>query len=107
MVAEMVPQKELQPRAFSIMPLVWSLGSVLGPAFGGFFAQPAQQFPSLFGHWAYFKKFPYALPNLIATIFFLISLTSAALFLKVCLITRWPSKLLPKRLTSIQGDIAF
>lgn len=26
-VAEMVPQKELQPRAFSIMPLVWYAGS--------------------------------------------------------------------------------
>jgi hypothetical protein len=26
MVAEMVPEKELQPRAFSIMPLVWSIG---------------------------------------------------------------------------------
>ncbi|RAL60437.1 hypothetical protein DID88_000212 [Monilinia fructigena] len=30
MVAEMVPEKELQPRAFSIMPLVWSLGSIFG-----------------------------------------------------------------------------
>jgi hypothetical protein len=27
--------KELQPRAFSVMPLVWSIGSILGPAFGG------------------------------------------------------------------------
>jgi MFS family permease len=25
-VAELVPQKELQPRAFSIMPLVWTIG---------------------------------------------------------------------------------
>ena len=31
MVAEMVPGKELQPRAFSIMPLVWGVGSVFGP----------------------------------------------------------------------------
>lgn len=84
MVAELVPQKELQPRAFSIMPLVWSLGSVVGPAFGGFFAHPAQQFPSVFGNIEYFKRFPYALPNLMATIFFLISATSATLFLKVC-----------------------
>lgn len=29
-VAEMVPQKVLQPRAFSIMPLVWTIGSILG-----------------------------------------------------------------------------
>ncbi len=30
-VAEMVPFKELQPRAFSLMPLVWNLGSIFGP----------------------------------------------------------------------------
>ena len=31
-VAEMVPQRELQPRAFSVMPLVWSIGSIVGPS---------------------------------------------------------------------------
>ncbi|KAH6609264.1 hypothetical protein Trco_002610 [Trichoderma cornu-damae] len=82
MVAEMVTEKELQPRAFSIMPLVWSLGSVVGPAFGGFFAQPAKQFPDVFGNMELFKRFPYLLPNLLATVFFLISAASATLFLK-------------------------
>lgn len=82
MVAELVPEKELQPRAFSVMPLVWSLGSVVGPSFGGFFAQPAKQYPAIFGDIEFFKQFPYALPNLIATIFFLISVASAALFLE-------------------------
>lgn len=91
MVAEMVPEKELQPRAFSVMPLVWSLGSVVGPAFGGFFAQPARQYPDVFGNIEFFKKFPYALPNLIATVFFLISAASAALFLKVCRSSRVPA----------------
>lgn len=83
-VAEIVPEKELRPRAFSIMPLVWSLGAVLGPAFGGFLAQPARQYPELFGHWDILKRFPYVLPNLVATVFFLISATTAFLFLKVC-----------------------
>ena len=27
-VAEMVPWKELQPRAFSVMPLIWTIGSL-------------------------------------------------------------------------------
>lgn len=31
MVAEMVTEKHLQPRAFSIMPLVWSIGSASNP----------------------------------------------------------------------------
>ena len=83
MVAELVPEKELQPRAFSIMPLVWSLGSVMGPSFGGALADPASQYPHVFGKWEFFKKFPFALPNFVATIFFLISAASASLFLHV------------------------
>lgn len=83
MVAEMVPEKELQPRAFSIMPLVWSLGSIFGPSFGGFFAQPAQNFPDLFGKNKFFLHFPFALPNLIASFLFMIGITTGFLFLKV------------------------
>lgn len=83
MVAEMVPEKELQPRAFSIMPLVWSVGSVFGPAFGGFFARPAEQYPDVFGKYEFFRKYPFALPNIVACIVFFISLMSGLLFLKV------------------------
>ncbi|KAI0396479.1 major facilitator superfamily transporter [Xylariaceae sp. FL0594] len=82
MVAEMVQERELQPKAFSIMPLVWSIGSVFGPAFGGLFAKPAEQFPGLFGNSHLFKKFPFALPNILAGVVFLISLSTATLFLK-------------------------
>lgn len=85
MVAEMVPERELQPRAFSIMPVVWSIGSIIGPSFGGFFAEPAEQYPEIFGHMEFFKKFPFILPNLILTIVFCISVTVAVLFLHVSL----------------------
>ncbi|KAL2122763.1 hypothetical protein VTJ04DRAFT_3218 [Mycothermus thermophilus] len=88
MVAEMVPEKSLQPRAFSIMPLVWSIGSVFGPAFGGFFARPADQYPNIFGHIEFFKRFPFALPNLMACCIFLISFTTGLLFLKETLHTK-------------------
>jgi MFS family permease len=82
MVAEMVQERELQPKAFSIMPLVWSVGSVFGPAFGGLFAKPADQFPGLFGNSYFFNKFPFALPNMLAGVVFLVSLSTATLFLK-------------------------
>lgn len=82
-VAEMVPQRELQPRAFSIMPLIWTIGSIFGPAFGGALASPAVRHPELFGKSAFFKKYPFALPNLVACVFFLIGLTTGVLFLKV------------------------
>ena len=83
MVAELVPQKEFQPVAFSIMPLVWSIGSVFGPAFGGFFARPAEQYPNVFGNIEYFKKYPFALPNLVACVVFFISFMTGLLFLRV------------------------
>ncbi|KAI0000720.1 major facilitator superfamily protein [Xylariaceae sp. FL0662B] len=82
MVAEMVPEKELQPKAFSIMPLVWSIGSVFGPAFGGLFANPAVQWPGLFGNSQFHKAFPFALPNIMAAVIFMISVTTGLLFLK-------------------------
>ncbi|KAL2143519.1 hypothetical protein VTI28DRAFT_10375 [Corynascus sepedonium] len=82
MVAEMVPEKELQPKAFSLMPLVWSIGSVFGPAFGGFFARPAEQYPDLFGNIDYFKRYPFALPNLMACCVFFVSFMTGLLFLK-------------------------
>ncbi|PBP22974.1 major facilitator superfamily transporter [Diplocarpon rosae] len=92
MVAEMVPQKELQPRAFSIMPLVWTLGSIFGPSFGGFFAKPAENFPGLFGHNNFLIKFPFALPNLVASVLFLLGITTGFLFLKETLETKRHSK---------------
>ena len=88
MVAEMVPQKALQPRAFSVMPLVWSIGSILGPAFGGFFASPAVNLPWLFGNNKLLTKFPFALPNLIASLFFTFGILVGFLFLKETLETR-------------------
>jgi MFS family permease len=35
MVAEMIVEKSHQARAFSVMPFVWSAGSILGPVLGG------------------------------------------------------------------------
>ncbi|RDL33327.1 uncharacterized protein BP5553_08766 [Venustampulla echinocandica] len=87
-VAEMVPQKELQPRAFSIMPLVWSLGSIFGPTFGGFFAKPAENYPGLFGQNKFLIKYPFALPNIVASALFLTGITVGFLFLKETLETK-------------------
>jgi MFS family permease len=83
MVAEMVPEKELQPRAFSIMPLVWSLGSIFGPSFGGLFANAATNYPGLFGNNRFLIKFPFALPNIVASVFFLSGIITGLLFLRV------------------------
>ena len=81
-VAELVPYKNLQPKAFSIMPLVWTIGSIFGPSLGGALASPARKYPWLFDT-AFFRTFPFALPNLVAACFFLFGLVMAFLFLEV------------------------
>ncbi|EAW08355.1 MFS transporter [Aspergillus clavatus NRRL 1] len=81
MVAEMVPEKELQPRAFSIMPLVWTIGSIFGPAFGGALARPAEKHPEIFGNWDLLKEYPFLLPNMVSALLFVIGITTGFLFL--------------------------
>lgn len=88
MVAEIVPERELQPRAFSIMPMVWTLGSIFGPAFGGALARPAEQHPGLFGDSVFLRRFPFALPNLLSAIFFIVGITTGILFLQETLETK-------------------
>ena len=82
-VAELVPYKNLQPRAFSIMPLIWTIGSIFGPSFGGALANPAAKYPELFGNSTFFKTYPFALPNMVACVFFLVGLSTGILFLRV------------------------
>jgi MFS family permease len=87
-VAEMVPQKELQPKAFAILPLVWQIGSILGPILGGALASPATKLPAWFREDKFLTKFPYALPNLVAAVFFTIGILTGVLFLKESLETK-------------------
>jgi MFS family permease len=88
MVAEIVPERELQPRAFSIMPMVWTIGSIFGPAFGGALARPAEKHPALFGDSVFLRRFPFALPNLVSAFFFIVGITTGFLFLQETLETK-------------------
>ncbi|MCJ1272871.1 hypothetical protein MMC21_000660 [Puttea exsequens] len=86
-VAEMVPYRELQPMAFSVMPLVWTIGSIFGPGFGGALANPATKYPRVFES-QFWKAYPFALPNFVAGGFFLVGLVVGTLFLKETLDTK-------------------
>ncbi|EGP92772.1 unnamed protein product [Zymoseptoria tritici ST99CH_3D7] len=82
-VAEMVPFKELQPRAFSLMPLVWNIGSIFGPTIGGALAnpynvQPGEEHRS--GN--LLRMYPYALPNIVSALIFAVGITTGLLFLE-------------------------
>ncbi|SLM37372.1 Major facilitator superfamily domain, general substrate transporter [Lasallia pustulata] len=81
-VAEMVTVKEHQPRAYAIMPFVWCLGSIVGPALGGALAQPCESYPSLFARNTIFDQFPFLLPNLVCAVILAIGVTIGILFLE-------------------------
>jgi hypothetical protein len=55
------------------MPFVWSIGTIIGPAIGGTFANPHEAFPDLFPQGSLFHRFPYLLPNLICASLLLLS----------------------------------
>ncbi|GLB43326.1 putative major facilitator superfamily protein [Lyophyllum shimeji] len=55
-------------QAFSFLPVAWSIGSTLGPLIGGAFTAPATRRPDIFGHFQFFKNYPYFLPCFVATL---------------------------------------
>ncbi|KAJ5819195.1 hypothetical protein N7474_004786 [Penicillium riverlandense] len=81
-VAEIVTVKEHQPRAYSIMPFVWCLGSIIGPALGGALAQPCENYPSVFARNTLFDRFPFLLPNLVCITVLVCGVVVGFLFLE-------------------------
>jgi MFS family permease len=76
--------------------MCFNIGVIIGPSLGGFLADPAGNFPGVFGPGSVFggkdgvwwmQHWPYALPNLVSAVF--ISMSLAAVFLgleEVCLV---------------------
>ncbi|KAL4809234.1 MFS multidrug transporter [Aspergillus unguis] len=81
-VAEIVTVKEHQPRAYSIMPFVWCLGSIIGPAMGGALSQPCDNYPWLFPRGTVFDRFPFLLPNLVCVVVLVLGVSVGLLFLE-------------------------
>lgn len=80
-VAELVTVEKHQPRAYSIMPFVWCLGTIVGGFLGGVLARPAIQWPETFTG-TIFQTYPYLLPNLFCTAVVLFGLLVGILFLE-------------------------
>ncbi|KAJ5081992.1 hypothetical protein N7532_011035 [Penicillium argentinense] len=82
MVGELVKRPEHEPRAYAVMPFVWSIGTIIGPAIGGLLARPADGLPSVFPPEGLFGRFPYLLPNLVCSVLLLLSIIGGWLFLQ-------------------------
>ncbi|XP_057980961.1 protein ZINC INDUCED FACILITATOR-LIKE 1 [Malania oleifera] len=63
---------EHQALGLSAISTAWGLGLIVGPALGGFLAQPAEKYPSLFAKESLFGRFPYFLPCLCISLFALV-----------------------------------
>ncbi|XP_051147100.1 protein ZINC INDUCED FACILITATOR-LIKE 1-like isoform X2 [Andrographis paniculata] len=60
---------EYQALAISAASTAWGTGLVIGPALGGYLAQPAEKYPGMFASDSIFVRFPYFLPCLITSVF--------------------------------------
>ncbi|KAG8632035.1 hypothetical protein KVT40_001175 [Elsinoe batatas] len=65
MVGEVTVNPKHEPKAYSVMPFVWSIGTIIGPSIGGFFAAPSEHYPDMFSPEGVFGRFPYLLPNVV------------------------------------------
>uniref|UniRef100_A0A0E0BF00 Major facilitator superfamily (MFS) profile domain-containing protein n=1 Tax=Oryza glumipatula TaxID=40148 RepID=A0A0E0BF00_9ORYZ len=72
----------------------WAIGLIVGPAIGGYLAQPSEKYPILFPANSLFGRFPYFLPCLCISIFCFVILIS-------CI---WLPETLHKHATERNGD---
>ncbi|XP_051185961.1 protein ZINC INDUCED FACILITATOR-LIKE 1 isoform X2 [Lolium perenne] len=64
-----VCRTEHRALGLSVMNTAWGLGLVIGPALGGYLAQPAEKYPQIFSMESVFGRFPYLLPSLGVSMF--------------------------------------
>ncbi|KAL5204576.1 hypothetical protein ABZP36_009447 [Zizania latifolia] len=71
-----VCRAEHQALGLSIVSTAWGIGLVVGPAIGGYLAQPVKQYPHRFHENSIFGRFPYLLPCLCISLFAVLVLIS-------------------------------
>ncbi|CAN4108529.1 unnamed protein product [Withania somnifera] len=62
-------REEYQALGMSTISTAWGIGLIIGPALGGFIAQPADKYPTVFSKNSIFGRFPYFLPCLCISLF--------------------------------------
>eukprot|EP00252_Welwitschia_mirabilis_P003274 TRINITY_DN13378_c0_g1_i11.p1 TRINITY_DN13378_c0_g1~~TRINITY_DN13378_c0_g1_i11.p1 ORF type:complete len:469 (+),score=70.38 TRINITY_DN13378_c0_g1_i11:75-1481(+) len=75
--ASEVCREEHQAMGMSLVGTSWGIGLIIGPALGGYLAQPAEKYPNIFSKASLFGRFPYFLPSLCITFLAIISVMFA------------------------------
>ncbi|KAI8828104.1 major facilitator superfamily domain-containing protein [Chytriomyces cf. hyalinus JEL632] len=57
-----------QSEGFSLINIMWSLGTIFGPMIGGLLANPVETYPGLFGSCVFLKENPYFLPCFVSAL---------------------------------------
>ncbi|OAA39553.1 Major facilitator superfamily transporter [Beauveria brongniartii RCEF 3172] len=71
-----------QASAFSWFAFAGNVGIFLGPIIGGGLADPAAQYPRLFGGWAFLERYPYAAPGFAVSAIAVTGVVTSVLFLE-------------------------
>ncbi|PSR87002.1 major facilitator superfamily transporter [Coniella lustricola] len=69
-----------QAKAFSWFAFSGNLGILLGPVLGGALADPAHQYPTVFGRVPFFDAYPYALSSFVIAVFGLVAAATTAFY---------------------------
>ncbi|KAJ3734473.1 major facilitator superfamily multidrug-resistance, DHA1 sub-family [Lentinula guzmanii] len=76
-MAEVGTDETNRADAFTLMPIVYTIGSTVGPTIGGILADPATRWPHIFEKLVFFKQYPWFLScsaaGLLAFVAFLLS----------------------------------
>ncbi|XP_028802651.1 protein ZINC INDUCED FACILITATOR-LIKE 1-like [Neltuma alba] len=62
-------REEHQALGLSTVSASWGIGLIIGPALGGYLAQPVEKYPNIFPKNSFWDKFPYFLPCFIISAF--------------------------------------
>ncbi|KAK0707600.1 major facilitator superfamily domain-containing protein [Lasiosphaeris hirsuta] len=88
MISEIVREKKYQSRAFLLLPMTFNIGVIIGPILGGLLSDPAGSYPGLFGDVEFFRRFPYATPNILSAFFLFSAIVGVWLCLEETLESR-------------------
>lgn len=77
-----------QARSFSFFAFAGNVGITVGPLLGGVLADPAQQYPRVFGGVRFFEAYPYALPSFAVGVVGLTAVLTSAFFVEETLVRK-------------------